>query len=328
MKRIYLLAIVFITTSSYSQTNFQINEKTDFVKEVASIMMDYYVDKEMSLVLSEQLLRQLELGIYDNVNSRDEFAKLIQDQCLIISNDKHIQLRFIPEEDKIKEGSEVNAGTINKGENYGFDRVRVFEDLKIGRVKINEFQKNKKAKEKIDEIFESFSEMESVIIDLRECTGGSAYMVNYVMSYFVDTEPIKYLSIFNRYRNVNKDFYTLGNNKIPKEKRLLKQKLYILTSNFTFSAAEGFAYHLKHLKRATIIGETTGGGANMVMPVGWQLEDENGNFTIGKYEVLVPIIKVTSPFTGTNWEGVGVKPDIETIADDAWEEAFELAGSK
>ena len=327
MKRIYLLAIVFITTSSYSQTNFQKNEKNDFVKEVASIMKDYYVDKEMSLVLSEQILKQLELGIYDNVNSRDEFAKLIQDQCHKISNDKHIQLRFIPKEDKIKEGGEDNDGKINKEENYGFDRVRVFEDLKIGRVRINVFQSNRKAREKIDEIFKSFPEMETVIIDLRECIGASGDMVNYIMSYFVDTEPIKYLTIYNRFRHVNKDLYTLGNNRIPKENRLLKQKVYILTSNFSFSAAEGFAYHLKHLNRATIIGETTGGGANMIMPVGWQLEDENGNFTIGKYEVLVPIVKVTSPFTGTNWEGVGVKPDIETIADDAWEEAFELASS-
>ena len=183
MKKIFLSAVVFATTLSYSQSNFQINEKNDYVKEVASIMKDYYVDKEMSLVLSEHLLKQLELGIYDNVNSRDELAKLIQDQCQKISNDKHIQLLFIPKEDKIKEGGEVNAGKIDNGENYGFDKVRVFDDLKIGRVRIKEFKKNKKAKEKIDEIFKSFSEMETVIVDLRQCIGGSSSMVNYIMSY-------------------------------------------------------------------------------------------------------------------------------------------------
>ncbi len=328
MKRIYLAAIVFVTTFSYSQTNFQRNEKDDFIKEVAFIMKEYYVDKEMSILLNEQLLKNLEMGNYEDVKSRDELAMLIQEDCRKISNDKHIGLRFIPKLINTEEGNVVDSRNSSKVENYGFDRVRVFNDLKIGRVRINEFKKNEKAKEKIDEIFESFSEMESVIIDLRECTGGNADMVNYVMSYFLDTEPIKYLSIFNRHRNVNKDLYTLGNNKIPKAKRLLKQKVYILTSNFSFSAAEGFAYHLKHMNRATIIGEITGGGANMVMLVGWQLEDENGNFAIGKYETQVPIIKVTSPFTGTNWEGVGVKPDIETTADDAWEKAFELAGSK
>ena len=45
--------------------------------------------------------------------------------------------------------------------------------------------------------------------------------------------------------------------------------VYVLTSNKTFSAAEEFTYNLKNLKRATIIGETTGGGAHPggVMPV-------------------------------------------------------------
>lgn len=326
MKRILLLFIL-ITTISYSQTNFQKNEKQNYVKEVAYVMKEYYVDKEMSLNLNKHLLEQLELGFYDNVKSRDELVNLIEEQCYKISKDKHIQLRFIPKDDKGKEGTTDVADNIKKKEDYGFDRVRVFDDLKIGRVRINEFKHGKKAKEKVDEIFKSFYAMKTIIIDLRESTGGSGDMVNYIMSYLIDSEPIKYLSIYNRFRNVNKDLYTLGYNIIPKEKRLLKQKVYILTSDFTFSAAEGLTYHLKHLKRATIIGETTGGGANMVMPVGWQLEDENGNFAIGKYEVQVPIMKTTSPFTGTNWEGVGVKPDIETIADDAWEEAFELASS-
>lgn len=328
MKIIYLAAIFFIATHSYSQGNFQKNEKNDFVKEVASIMQDYYIDQELSVLLNKELLKNLEKGHYNNVNSRSELAKLIQEDCQKISNDKHIQLRFIPQLINADGGFEDKTNNKGKVENYGIDRVRIFNDLKIGRIRINEFQNNKKAKEKIDDIFNSFSKMESVIIDLRECIGGSGDMVNYIMSYFVDAKPTKYLSIFNRFRNVNKDLFTLGNNRIAKEKRLLRQKVYILTSNFSFSAAEGFAYHLKHLKRATIIGETTGGGANMVMPVGWQLEDENGNFVIGKYEVLVPIVKVTSAFTGTNWEGIGVKPDIEIIADDAWEEAFELASSK
>ncbi|MBA3715751.1 MAG: hypothetical protein H0W76_25440 [Pyrinomonadaceae bacterium] len=45
-------------------------------------------------------------------------------------------------------------------------------------------------------------------------------------------------------------------------KRIADRDVYVLTSNRTFSAAEESSYNLTNLKRATIIGETTGGGAH------------------------------------------------------------------
>jgi C-terminal processing protease CtpA/Prc len=86
-----------------------------------------------------------------------------------------------------------------------------------------------------------------------------------------------------------------------------EKPIYVLTSARTFSGAEEFTYNLKSLKRATIIGETTGGGAH---PVNGHRIDEH--FSIG-----VPFARAINPITHTNWEGVGVKPDISVPAGDA-----------
>jgi hypothetical protein len=83
--------------------------------------------------------------------------------------------------------------------------------------------------------------------------------------------------------------------------------VYVLTSNKTFSAAEEFTYNLKNLKRATIIGETTGGGAH---PGGTRVATD-------RFTVWVPTGRAINPITNTNWEGTGVAPDVETKAAEA-----------
>jgi C-terminal processing protease CtpA/Prc len=85
-------------------------------------------------------------------------------------------------------------------------------------------------------------------------------------------------------------------------------KLYILTSRQTLSAAEAFAYDLKHLGRATIIGETTAGAAHPT---------EEHRFPDLNIAVSIPYGRPISPITGTNWEGTGVEPHIQVPAEDA-----------
>ena len=94
--------------------------------------------------------------------------------------------------------------------------------------------------------------------------------------------------------------------------------MYVLTSSRTFSGAEEFTYDLQSLKRATIVGEVTGGGAHPVR--GQRIDDR---FTIG-----VPFAKAVNPVTKTNWEGTGVKPDVAVAASEALTTARKLAGDK
>ena len=83
--------------------------------------------------------------------------------------------------------------------------------------------------------------------------------------------------------------------------------MFILTSGYTFSGAEGFAYRFQVLKRAVVVGETTGGGANA-----------GGILDVGPvFKVWMPMGRPVDADTGTNWEGTGVVPDIKTSAMDA-----------
>ncbi len=83
--------------------------------------------------------------------------------------------------------------------------------------------------------------------------------------------------------------------------------MYVLTSKHTFSAAEDFSYALQGLKRITVIGETTGGGAHP-----GSVKRLHPNFAM-----FVPNGRSIGPLTNSNWEGVGVTPDVSVSAEDA-----------
>jgi C-terminal processing protease CtpA/Prc len=91
--------------------------------------------------------------------------------------------------------------------------------------------------------------------------------------------------------------------------------VFVLTSSRTFSGAEEFSYNLKNLKRATLVGETTGGGAHPV----------RGERVSDRFVVRVPFMRANNPISKTNWEGTGVEPDVKVPASDALEKAQALA---
>ena len=92
----------------------------------------------------------------------------------------------------------------------------------------------------------------------------------------------------------------------------------MLTSHRTFSAGEEFAYNLKALGRATIVGEITGGGAH---PTDFVRASEH-------WGVMLPTARSINPITKTNWEGVGVVPDVAVPAAEALTKALELATAR
>jgi C-terminal processing protease CtpA/Prc len=94
-----------------------------------------------------------------------------------------------------------------------------------------------------------------------------------------------------------------------------KKPVYVLTSGETFSGGEELAYDLQSLRRATLIGETTGGGANSGGP--HSLDDW--------FMIVVPSARPINPVTKTNWEGIGVRPDVATKATEAMDEALRRA---
>ena len=99
--------------------------------------------------------------------------------------------------------------------------------------------------------------------------------------------------------------------------RLADKPVHVLTSTRTFSRAEQFSYDLKMLKRAILVGETTGRAAHS--GVFYRIDD---HFGIG-----VPETKSINPISKTDWAETGVEPDVKVKAADALETAVKLAES-
>ena len=153
--------------------------------------------------------------------------------------------------------------------------------------------------------------VDALVFDVRENGGGWPDMVSYVVSYLFANRT--HLSDqWERKTNKTTEYWTTPD--LP-GKKLIGKPVYVLTSKETFSGGEEFAYDLKTLKRATIVGETTGGGAHPTGPK--RLDDHFG--------ISVPVERSINPVTKTDWEGTGVEPDVKVPADKALERALELA---
>lgn len=158
----------------------------------------------------------------------------------------------------------------------------------------------------------ALADVDALILDVRESQGGSPRMVAMLASYLFEPAPVHLFDLYLRPADRTEEFWTEPH--LPST-RLSRQPVYVLTAGSTFSAGEGLAYVLKHLDRATVVGETTAGGAN---PGGLHRLDR-------RFVMFVAEGRVTSPATGSNWEGTGVEPDVEIDASCALDMAHLLA---
>ncbi len=159
------------------------------------------------------------------------------------------------------------------------------------------------------------SHTDALVIDLRKNGGGSPRAAQTFEAYFFD-QPQQMTSLMIRDPNtgVVTETQQYTNATVPGP-RYLNKPIYLLTSSRTFSCAEQFTYDLRNLKRVTVVGETTGGGANpgRFVPLG------------DSFAIFMPNGRAYSPITKTNWEGTGIAPDVATTAADALIRAYVMA---
>ena len=139
-------------------------------------------------------------------------------------------------------------------------------------------------------------------------------MIALISSYLFD-HPTHLNDNYDRKEDTTAQYWTMP---FVPGVRLSDKPAFVLTSKNTFSGAEEFSYNLKNLKRAMIIGETTGGGAHPT--TGRRIDDH--------FMIQVPFARAINPISKTNWEGVGVEPDVPTKASEALDVATKLAAGK
>ena len=270
-----------------------------------------YVFPDVARQMREAVQNRVRGGEYESLTGAQEFAGKLTAELQAISRDKHLRVR-------LKRGSGgptmMRGGARREAEGEGgFANVELMPG-NVGYIDLRGFLPPSAAGEHAAKAMNTVADADALIIDLRKNGGGSADMVALLVSYLVEPEPMLVNTFVGRDGNVTSETWTTKD--LPG--RRFAKDVYVLTSGYTFSAAEEFAYDLKNLKRATLVGETTGGGAN---PVGMFRIDD-------RFEVSIPTARAVNPISKTNWEGVGVAPDVSVPAAEALETAHRAAVAK
>jgi C-terminal processing protease CtpA/Prc len=258
-------------------------------------------------------------GDYDSITDGDAFAKMLTDNFQEVSHDKHLRVDFspapMPDRPEGPPDADERARYRKDMErmNCGFDKVEILSG-NVGYLKFNFFADPDICGPTAVAAMNFLANVDAIIFDLRENGGGDPKMIAFISTYLF-SEPTHLNDLWERKGDVTHQYWTLPY--VP-GKHLDGKPAYVLTSKETFSGAEEFSYNLKNLKRATLIGETTGGGAHPVN--GHRIDD---HFMIG-----VPFARAINPISKTNWEGTGVEPDVKVPAADALATAQKLAAEK
>ncbi|MEQ8927203.1 MAG: S41 family peptidase, partial [Fulvivirga sp.] len=238
------------------------------VIKIGDAFEEGYVFADKGQKVKEQLIENFDSGEYSGLQSYDELAQRIKEHIFDICEDKHVQVNYLnnTSNSSYRQGSRGDD-FMNSFENFGFTKVDVLEN-NIGYIKLDIFYpiySSRLAEEVASASMQKVADSKALIFDLRECRGGSPDMLNYLISYLYPPKSNIHLNTFY-YRPTDYTRKTYTHDRIE-GKRLENTPVYVLTSSKTFSCGEEFSYDLKHLNRATLIGEVTGGGAHPVEPV-------------------------------------------------------------
>ena len=296
--------------------------KTQVINELLKRLNDNYVFLETAQKIEATIRERIDKKEYDQITSARAFAAKLTEDLQAVNRDKHLKVWFSPEVIPVP-GANA-APTAEQKENYkkslsranhGFARVEHLPG-NIGYIDLRSFLDPELGAETVAAAMNFVANTDALIFDLRQNGGGDPAMVALIISYLFGDKPVHLHSIYVRVRNTTEEYWTKPNAVIGK--RYDGKDIYVLTSNDTISGGEEFAYDLKNLKRATIVGETTAGAANPGRV--FRLSDH--------FSAFIARGHVTNAISKTNWEGTGVDPDVKVPNELALKTAHALALNK
>jgi hypothetical protein len=299
-------------------------KKQAIVDEIATLFNKNYIFAETAKKVEEALRAKLKAGDFDKEATAPDFSRAVSAVILEVSKDRHTGFSFNPAmaEDlrRLESRSEEEAKKVrerrlleSRRDNFGFRKVERLAG-NIGYLDFRVFESPANAGPTAVAAMNFLAYCDAIIVDLRQNGGGDPAQIQLISSYLFE-EPVHLNDLYARATDRTENYWTLPY--VPGAKAA-KADLYVLTSARTFSGAEEFSYNLQNLKRATVIGETTGGGAH---PTDAMIVQHD-------YILRVPFARAINPVSKTNWEGTGVTPDIAVPAAEAFDRAYALALEK
>ena len=310
-----LAAALFAMPLPALAADVDVAEQRAALQEAIALIETRYVGTQHIGPLTAELERLV--ATVERSEDGEAFATRVTARLRAVSGDGHLGLSYseepIPDAEEKGEQLTLNDDFekwYGAGVNNGVQKIERLED-NIMLLDLRVFPPPSMGAETIAAAMNTVAQGDALIIDLRK-NGGGAETVLLVMGYLVDPGS-QFLSTYNRPR----DEWTHESVPawVPGKRFGSEKPLYVLTSRRTFSAAEALAYSLQAMGRATIVGEVTGGGAHP-----FEYRKVSTHFALDLPEAMS-----RHPLTGTNWQDVGVKPDVEVPREEALDVALRLA---
>jgi Peptidase family S41/N-terminal domain of Peptidase_S41 in eukaryotic IRBP len=294
------------------------------IDAISQKLTEYYVYPDVAAKMVQAIRDHQKRGDYSSITDGNEFADALATDLRAISHDQHLHVSYDPftlpeqsnscaERSQPSPAEQARRRSMLENQNCTFSKIEILSH-NVGYIKFGAFPPPDICGPTVVAAMTFVAHTDALIFDLRENHGGDPNMVDFMVSYlFRQSTHINDLA--NRHENETHQFWTASWVPGP---RFVDQPIYVLTSHQTFSGGEEFTFDLQTQKRATIVGETTGGGAHPVegLPAG-------DHFSIG-----VPFARAINPVTHGDWEGKGVEPDVKVSAADALATAEKLAADK
>lgn len=288
-------------------------DRAAVIASICELIETRYVDPEIGSEGVATIQANLEDGFYADVADPADLAGVLTEQ--LSEFDRHFHVFWRPPGSGPAPGSHSGTETdwteISRLQNHGFEQIRRLPG-NIGYLDLRFFDSVADGGSTAVAAMGFLAQADALIIDLQHNGGGEPAMVQLLMSYFFDAERVHYNSFYSRGSDSMEQYWTLAR---VEGRRMPEIPLYLLASRRTASAAEGFSYALQALKRATIVGQPTAGAAHPgeTFPA------------YGGFSLFVSTGRPINPVTGSNWEKLGVQPDLEVSSTEALEIAQTLA---
>jgi hypothetical protein len=290
--------------------------RTRMIHATADLVERHYFDPGKATELADELRSSHRNGAYDDLLAPADLAAALTRQLEV--HDRHFWVSWSPpgnvepvNADPHSEESGACWREWSRLQNFGFRSVQVLPG-NVGYLDLRYFDDTLSAGDTATAAMGLLANAGAVIVDVRNNGGGEPAMVQLLISHFMGPDPVQYNAFVERGKKASRQLWTLAY--LP-GKRLPDVPLFVLTSARTGSAAEAFAYSLQALGRARIVGQTTAGAAN-----------PGESFDIGEgFSIFISTGAPVNPITGTNWEGIGVRPDLEVDSLEALQVAHHEA---
>ncbi|WP_133499017.1 S41 family peptidase [Cognatilysobacter terrigena] len=285
-------------------------DRHDVIENLATQLQKRYGFPDAGTKLAATMRERDASGVYTKDATIAAFGKHLANDLRTLGDDGHFNIHYDPnfnppsdERPPFPDAAEVARGREEVAERgYGIDSIARLPG-NVGYIEVRGFGPTELVAEAMSDAMTLLQGTDALIIDLRRNHGGEPNTVAHLMSHFFPVGDQRHLNdIYSRADDSTQQFWTN-----PNVQPRYGKPVYVLTSSGTFSGGEEFAYDMQTQKRATLVGETTGGGSNPgdVYPLG------HG------FGAFIPHSRSINPVTHTNWEHVGVKPDIAVPAADA-----------